>query len=114
MTESQAQVKLIKQLSEYGFFWKASDRFRAGIPDVIGVVSSRFMAIELKIDYNFPTPLQVHTLLKIVEHNGYAAVVTYSNRNKKWRVRERSFVSPRETALYLVERCTQGENDIQD
>jgi len=114
MTESQATTKLIKQLSEYGFFWKASDRFRAGIPDVIGVLNRRFMAIEMKIDYNSPTPLQVHTLLQIVKNGGYGAVVTYSNRNKKWWVRGSSFASPRLTALHLVERANSGADDIQD
>ncbi len=114
MTESQATSKLIKQLNDYGFFWKASDRFRAGIPDIIGVCMGRFMAIEMKIDYNSPTPLQVHTLIQMVKHNGYGAVVTYNNKSKKWWVRDRSFASPRLTALHIVERARFHSDDLQN
>lgn len=114
MKESQAQTKLINQLNEYGFFWKASDRFRAGIPDVIGVVDGRFMSIEMKIDYNTATPLQVHTLLEVVKRGGYGAVVTYNNRNKMWWVAGKSFKTPREIAVHLVERSRTGKNEIQN
>lgn len=87
MTESQAVTKLVQKLNEFGFFWKASDKFRAGIPDVIGVTDSRFMAIEVKVDYNAPTALQVYTMLQIVKNDGYAGVVTYSNKTKQWWIR---------------------------
>ena len=106
MTEGQAQVRLIKKLSEYGFFWKASDRFRAGIPDVIGVVAGQFIAIEMKIDYNTATPLQTHTLAVIRDNGGFAEVVTYKNRTKRWCVGDDvEYASPAEMALYLMGRA---------
>jgi len=84
VTESQATSKLIKKLNEQGYFWKASDKFRAGIPDIIGVHNGRFYSIEMKIDYNTPTPLQVYTMLQVVKNGGYAGVVTYSNKRQTW------------------------------
>lgn len=94
MTESQATSKIIACLNEDGRFWKASDRFQAGIPDIIGVHHGRHCEIEMKIDYNKPTPLQVFNLLACIRNGGYAAVVTYNNRNKKWWIRARSFDGP--------------------
>ena len=84
MTESQATTNLLAKLKEHGHFWKASDRFRAGIPDIIGCYLGRFIAIEMKIDKNLPTLLQDHTMRDIVKNTGYAAVVRYSNRDHAW------------------------------
>ena len=104
MNETQATTKLIKQLNDYGYFWKASDRFRAGIPDIIGVFEGKFVAIEMKVDYNKPTPLQVHTIAEMMKHGGFCTVVTYNNRNKKWWVGGRSFATPRLIALHIIEK----------
>jgi Holliday junction resolvase len=114
MTESQATTKLLNQLRDYGYFWKASDKFRAGVPDIVGVYAGRFMAIEMKIDYNSPTPLQIHELMEIIKNEGYGAVVTYNNKNKKWWVKDQSFASPRLTALHLIERSRFHKDDIQN
>ena len=86
MKESQVVTTLLKSLKENGFFWKASDRFHAGIPDIIGCSGGRFVGIEVKIDTNKPTPLQVHYLAKIRDAGGYSEVVTYLNKTKLYRI----------------------------
>jgi len=78
------------------------------------VYIGRFMGIEMKIDYNKPSALQIHELFEIVKHGGYGAVVTYNNKSRKWWVRGRSFASPRLTALHLVERSRFHKDDIQE
>jgi hypothetical protein len=112
MTESQAVSKLIKQLNEYGYYWKSSDRFRAGIPDIVGCQNRRFIGIEAKVDYNTPSAIQTHTLLEMSKQGAYVAVVTYSNRNKKWWIGGRSFASPRLTALHIAERIGKVDNEL--
>ena len=102
MTESQVTAKLVRQLNNHGYFWKASDKFRAGIPDVIGVCGGRFAAIEVKIDSNGPTPLQVHTLDQMERHMAYTAVATYSNKHKLWFVNGQSFPSTETCAAHII------------
>lgn len=46
-----------------------------GIPDIIGVINGRFVALELKVNYNKPTKLQMFVLDKIKRAGGYAEVV---------------------------------------
>ena len=82
MNESQFQAKLVKDLNNHGWFYKSSDRFRAGIPDVLGCYKGVFMGLELKVDSNPPTKLQVWELERITAEGGYAAVVTYNNKTK--------------------------------
>ena len=84
MKETAVVTALLRELKLHGFFWKASDKFHAGIPDIIGCVNGRFVAIEVKIDSNKPTPLQTHYLRQI-EHNGGASyVITYKNKDKTY------------------------------
>ena len=84
MTESQATTKLLNKLKSHGFFWKASDRYRAGIPDIIGVVNGRFVAIEMKRDTGKTTALQIYTMKEIDKHAGKTFIVKYVNKNKTW------------------------------
>ena len=111
MTESQATTSLLRRLKDHGYFWKASDRFKAGIPDIIGCYLGRFIAIEVKVDYNKPTPLQVNVMNEIVKNTGYAAVVTYSNKHKLWHVRDKMF-KPAELLTYLKDRMRHHSHDI--
>ena len=87
MKESQVVTTLLKTLKEHGFFWKASDRYHAGIPDIIGCVQGRFIAIEVKIDGNKPTPLQVYYIGKIQECGGFSETVTYNNKKKTYTIK---------------------------
>jgi len=82
MRESQLQTKILKELKKVGWFYKASDRYRAGIPDIIGCYKGRFAALELKVLPNKITPLQDYELKAIYREGGHANVVSYSNKTK--------------------------------
>ena len=86
MKETQLVTSLLKTLKQHGFFWKASDKYHAGIPDIIGCCQGRFVAIEAKIDSNKPTPLQTYYIEKIRECGGFAEVVTYVNSKRIYRI----------------------------
>ena len=45
-----------------------------GVPDIILCIKGHFVAVELKVGDNTPTPLQKHWLDKIVEAGGHAYV----------------------------------------
>ena len=113
MTESQATSKLIKRLNEHGYFYKISDRFRAGIPDIVGCYKGHFVAIEMKIDYNHPSAIQVHNMLGIAKHGGYVGVVTYSNRLKKWWLLGIDYTFS-EVVTQILKRIEAGGNDIEN
>lgn len=58
---------------------------QGGIPDIIGCVEGRFVALEVKSpDGNHPvTELQEHTLKEITEAEGLAAVVRSVDQAKQ-------------------------------
>lgn len=57
------------------WFYKASDRVKNGIPDIIACVSGHFVALELKRGEGFKaTPLQEYTLEQIRKADGKACV----------------------------------------
>lgn len=68
-----------------------------GLPDVIGCWEGRFLALEVKVPGEKPTPLQTLTLHEIAESGGIAAVV--------WSVGDVDYVL-REAALSI--RSQQG------
>lgn len=47
----------------------------AGIPDIICCINGRFVAFEAKVPGSVPTKLQEHTIRKIMDAGGIAAVV---------------------------------------
>lgn len=81
----QASVqKRLKTLPDT-WFYKASDRVRSGIPDIILCVGGIFVAMELKrTEHDKATPLQKHTLELIDKSGGYAWVVNPSNWEEIW------------------------------
>jgi hypothetical protein len=85
MKESQLQAKLLKALKPYGWFYKASDRFRAGVPDIIGCYRGKFVALELKIIPNVPTKLQEYEIKRIMEEGGSAQIISYDNSTKLYK-----------------------------
>lgn len=85
MLESNLQSKILKLLKGVGWFYKASDRYRAGIPDIVGCYKGRFLALELKIEPNRPTPLQTYELNNIYREGGSAHVISYSNKTKLYK-----------------------------
>ena len=76
MNETAFKTKVLKVLQSKGGWWyKSADKFTAGIPDILGVYNGKFIAIELKVKPNKPTPLQLHTLHLININNGSATVL---------------------------------------
>lgn len=51
----------------------------AGIPDIIGVINGKFIALELKAEKGKPSELQVRTLKLINNAGGYGKLVYPSN-----------------------------------
>jgi hypothetical protein len=77
MTESQlTRVVMVMLRYEYpqGWFYKSCDRFTHGIPDILGCLDGRFVAIELKTRFNQATRLQDHIMSKIRAAGGIAGV----------------------------------------
>jgi hypothetical protein len=55
-------------------YWKASDRFKPGISDIILCFNGKFGAIELKDDTNTPTMHQLLFIQNIIMAGGNGAV----------------------------------------
>jgi hypothetical protein len=113
MNESQATSRILKKLKEHGHFWKCSDRFVAGVPDIVGLYKGRFAGIEMKVDYNHPSAIQIHTMLSIAKHGGYAGVVTYNNKSKKWWLLGKAYTIS-EVVVQIIKRIEGGGNDLEN
>ncbi len=77
MNETQLKIKVLKWLKkEYpeGFFYKASDNFTAGIPDILGCVNGQFIGIELKGPGGEATKIQLYTIDKIATAGGLVMI----------------------------------------
>ena len=49
---------------------------QSGIPDILGILpNGRFFALELKVEPNKPTPLQLYNIELINKSKGYAKVL---------------------------------------
>lgn len=75
--------KDLKREIKNGWFFKVQQRSLRGIPDVIGCVKGKFVAMELKVPRTKTQvkadPLQEWVLSKIILANGIAMVVTPMN-----------------------------------
>lgn len=69
-------IKMIKHEFPSMWFYKASDRFITGIPDIVGCCAGRMWAVELKVQKNKPTELQQYTMEKM---RAAGALVIWSN-----------------------------------
>lgn len=90
MTESQLQRKVLRMIKlkfKEAWFYKASDKWVSGIPDILGCLSGRFFAIELKVGRNKPTPIQLATIDHIRRAGGDAAVC-YTSREVEYFLKE--------------------------
>ena len=75
MNETALKTKVLNWLRKEfpeGFFWKSSDNFTAGLPDIIGCIKTRMIAIELKVGKNEATLQQIYTIKKL----GAAGAIT--------------------------------------
>jgi Holliday junction resolvase len=80
MNETQFKTKVMRKLKEKGGFWyKTSDKFVRGIPDILGCFKGKFYALELKVGKNKATDLQKYTVDEINENEGKAYVVYPDN-----------------------------------
>lgn len=67
-------LNILKKELPGAFVYKPNDRFRSGIPDILGVYKGRFFAIELKVGKNKATKLQEYTLEQIKNAGGVCCV----------------------------------------
>ena len=74
MLESVLTRKVIRLLNSTPGLWyyKCSDRFSSGIPDIIGCYKGRFFALELKAKDKKARPLQEYIIKKINRAGGSA------------------------------------------
>ena len=74
--ESELQKYCLKRLKEKPdtMWFKTNDRFTSGISDIIGSMYGVFVAIELKVGKNQPTPLQTLFLGEVAKTGGFACV----------------------------------------
>lgn len=89
-SESNLQRKVLNYLRKTYpdmFIWKASDRFIAGIPDIMCIYKGRALGIELKVGYNKPTALQAETH-KQMRNAGATVVVAWDLDTVKQSVAE--------------------------
>lgn len=81
MTEKDFENKIVKtflkSLNKCWFFKvHGGSMFQvAGIPDIIGVVNGKFIALELKAEKGTPSQLQLRIIRLIKAAGGYAKVV---------------------------------------
>jgi hypothetical protein len=77
MTESDLKRKVERYLKKEHpefFWWKTSDRYTHGIPDIIGCYKGLFVALELKVGKNKPTELQKYYINGIDRAMGISQV----------------------------------------
>jgi len=76
----QGETRLKSQILTYlkkiprSWWYKSNDRFTAGLPDIMGVIAGKFIAIELKMPNGKVTKLQKYTIEKITQAGGKARV----------------------------------------
>lgn len=84
MTERQLVTKIEKMLKKHYpsfWFWKVSDKFTSGIPDLVGCygVDGRMIGIEVKTDVGKLSRLQDYTMKKIKAAGGAVCVARSVN-----------------------------------
>lgn len=86
MMEKTLQNKVVKYLRAVPctFFYKAADRYTAGIPDIVGCADGYFFAVELKAKAVLPSLLQREVLNKI-QHAGGETWVVYPGNYNTWK-----------------------------
>jgi Holliday junction resolvase len=72
-------VKVLKAEGVYYFFPATFGMGRSGVPDIIGCVQGKFLAIECKAGGNKPSVLQQRELHAINTAGGVAVVINEDN-----------------------------------
>jgi hypothetical protein len=74
MTEADVQRRILKSLNKHGWFYNTNDRYRAGVPDILGCFAGRFVAVEVKINKSKLTKFQEFEAGQIKQHGEYFVV----------------------------------------
>ena len=80
--ENKVKAKIVPILKEEGvyYFLPATHGFgRSGVPDIVGCVNGKFLAVECKAGKNTPTALQLREIAAINTAGGIAIVVNETN-----------------------------------
>jgi Holliday junction resolvase len=72
-------VKILKAEGVYYFFPATFGMGRSGVPDIVGCVQGKFLAIECKAGGNKPSVLQQRELHAINTAGGVAVVINEDN-----------------------------------
>jgi Holliday junction resolvase len=72
-------VNLMNKYDVYYFFPATHGYGRSGVPDVVGCVRGKFIAIECKAGDNKPTALQEREISNIQKAKGHVMVVNEGN-----------------------------------
>ena len=103
--------------ADKSFFWKASDRYIAGIPDIVGCYDGLMWAIELKVGSNKPTKLQDITL-SALRGAGALTQVCYSLAEVKDFIaivrNSTEFAYKVQDMVYLVEEMQDFNDEDRD
>jgi hypothetical protein len=88
--ETKFKEKVIRDLARLPHCWwlKTQERARRGVPDLFICLNGKFVVIELKVDGEYPTPLQDEVLERIQSANGcafYTTPTTWSGHLKMLR-----------------------------
>jgi Holliday junction resolvase len=78
MLEAALTKKILKYLRGKGGFWMKTHGGPMqvqGIPDIIGCYLGRFLALEVKRPGKDATPLQAHTIERIIRSGGISGVI---------------------------------------
>ena len=77
-SEAALRLAIVKEITRrYPLAWvyHPSDRFRTAIPDLLICLNGKFLAIEVKLPWTFPTKLQDIVLQNIRHAGGRAWVI---------------------------------------
>lgn len=80
--EKKVKNKVVALLKHYGayYFYPVTGGYgMSGVPDIVGCLNGRFIAIECKAGKNKPTELQQQNLGRIKGCGGYALVINEDN-----------------------------------
>jgi hypothetical protein len=89
-----AVVKILRKYNAYYFFPATHGYGRSGVPDIVGCVKGKFIAIECKAGKNTPTALQGREMDNIRGAMGHAMVVNEENIELlEWVLKELTHVN---------------------
>lgn len=104
MSEHNFQTKVIKFLKSEGYYVVnnlGSACQRRGISDLTACVKGRFIAIELKLYYNKPSPLQIYNI-EAVTKSGGIGILLYDYAFEEFKDFIRNFQPDFKTDKYIV------------